>query len=212
MSPWHVPSICQGCACRVCLWEIVLMLDRCSRVSCLHKEPLVYVPSALQCQAEGWESLSSEESREGCAASFTGWGRQGWGTELAGRGAPGYLLLPWGRSNSYPSPVLFFKEGDARADLPCLHPRLHIPHLSFSCPVLGYPYTPMQTLSPGLPRNPLDTNPTTATTVVCQSPVLTLFFPALKVTAEETERGRQSPLPRRLPHCIPLAPTWGAGL
>lgn len=51
----------------------------------------------------------------------------------------------------------------------------------------GYPYPPMQTLSPGLPRNPLDTNPTTATTMVCQSPVLTLFSPALKVTAEERD-------------------------
>lgn len=47
VSPWHVPSFCQGCACRVCLWEIVLMLDSCSRVSCLRKELLVCLSPVL---------------------------------------------------------------------------------------------------------------------------------------------------------------------
>lgn len=50
VSPWHVPSICQGCVCRVCLWEIVLMPGGCSRVSCLRKELHVCL-SSVRCSA-----------------------------------------------------------------------------------------------------------------------------------------------------------------
>lgn len=72
----------------------------------------------------------------------------------------------------------------------------------------------MQTLPPGLPRKLWDTNRTTATAMLCQSPVLTLFSLALKVTAEEKPKGdvKAPSLTDRLPQCIPLAPTWGAGL
>jgi hypothetical protein len=91
-----------------------------------------------------------------------------------------------GEEQQLPKPCALPQGGRGQIS-PCLHPRLHIIHPSFSCPALVCPYSPMQTLSPGLPRKLLNTNHTSATTMVCPSPVLTLFSPALKVTAEERD-------------------------
>lgn len=96
----------------------------------------------------------------------------------------------WGRGNSYPNPALSFKEGDAGQICPACIPGpaalISLPPPT-SSPDLACPYPPMQTLSPVLPRKLRDTKHTTATAMVCQSPVLTLLSLALKVTAEERD-------------------------
>lgn len=62
--------------------------------------------SPVLCRARlGGGSLCLQRT-QGCAAFFYGVGKAR--LELAGCGA-----VPWGRSNSYPSPALSFKEGDA---------------------------------------------------------------------------------------------------
>lgn len=99
------------------------------------------IPSALRCRAEEaagvWVFRREYRGRsqgEAALLYFTRWERQDWSTELAGRGAPGHLLLLRGRSNSYPSPVLFLKEGDARAALPCAR--------AFHAPATHSPFRP----------------------------------------------------------------------
>lgn len=114
------------------------MLDSCRSVpmrSCL------CIPSALRCRAEEAAGVGvfrceyrGRSQGEAALLYFTRWGRQDGSTELAGRGAPGHLLLLRRRSNSYPSPVLFLKEGDARAALPC--PR------AFRAPAAHSPFLP----------------------------------------------------------------------
>lgn len=128
-----------------------MMLDSCRRASCLHEELLVYpqctaVPGRGGGGGLGLQAYRGRSQGEAALLYFTRWGRQDWSTELAGRGAPGHLLLLRGRSKSYPSPVLFLKQGDARAALPCARARsMPLPLMLLSGLILISLYPPVQT-------------------------------------------------------------------